>query len=51
MAEALKTGNVPDPEHYEAVSILFSDIVSFTKISSSVPVNEVRALSLLKLFK
>ncbi|EGD75959.1 hypothetical protein PTSG_00667 [Salpingoeca rosetta] len=41
VAQALKAGEIPEPEHYEAVSILFSDIVSFTKISSSVPVREV----------
>nr|UQK61949.1 soluble guanylate cyclase 4 [Choanoeca flexa] len=44
IAESLSTGVTPDAERYDRVSILFSDIVGFTKISSSVPPNEVMAM-------
>eukprot|EP00045_Choanoeca_perplexa_P006489 m.55473 g.55473 ORF g.55473 m.55473 type:complete len:336 (-) comp13653_c0_seq5:497-1504(-) len=41
IAESLSTGVTPEAERYDRVSILFSDIVGFTKISSSVPPCEV----------
>ena len=48
VASALKEGKAVEPETYENVSIYFSDIVGFTKLSSrSTPFEVVSLLSLL----
>eukprot|EP00049_Salpingoeca_infusionum_P017168 m.351979 g.351979 ORF g.351979 m.351979 type:complete len:810 (+) comp16416_c0_seq1:338-2767(+) len=44
VAESLAVGEVPPAERFRGVSILFSDIVGFTKISSSVQPTQVMAM-------
>eukprot|EP00730_Choanoeca_flexa_P005203 TRINITY_DN11901_c0_g6_i1.p1 TRINITY_DN11901_c0_g6~~TRINITY_DN11901_c0_g6_i1.p1 ORF type:complete len:479 (+),score=123.04 TRINITY_DN11901_c0_g6_i1:41-1438(+) len=41
VAEALKAGKKVEPQHYDSVTIFFSDIVGFTDISGSLPPEEV----------
>lgn len=41
VAAALKEGRRVEPENYECVTIFFSDICGFTKISSELPPAEV----------
>lgn len=46
MAEALKLGTTVEPEHFESVSLYFSDIVGFTTISAnSEPIEVVDLLN------
>ena len=46
MADKLKTGTQVDPEHFESVTVLFSDVVSFTVLASkSTPLQVVSLLN------
>ena len=46
MAEALKVGGTVKPEHFDSVSLYFSDIVGFTTISAnSEPIEVVDLLN------
>lgn len=46
MAEALKVGGTVEPEHFDSVSLYFSDIVGFTTISAnSEPIEVVDLLN------
>lgn len=46
MAEALKLGTTVEPEHFDSVSLYFSDIVGFTTISAnSEPIEVVDLLN------
>lgn len=46
MAEALKIGGTVEPEHFDSVSLYFSDIVGFTTISAnSEPIEVVDLLN------
>ena len=46
VAEALKTGSVVQPEHFDRVTLYFSDIVGFTTISAnSEPIEVVDLLN------
>lgn len=46
MAEALKVGGTVEPEHFDSVTLYFSDIVGFTTISAhSEPIEVVDLLN------
>ena len=46
VAEALKNGEAIDPEHFDSVTIYFSDVVGFTDISAnSQPIDIVNLLN------
>ena len=46
MADKLKSGQAVDPENYDSVTVLFSDVVSFTTIASrSTPMQIVYLLN------
>lgn len=48
VANSLKLGHQVAPEYFENVTVLFSDIVSFTKISSmGTPLDVVRMLNIM----
>lgn len=48
MAEALKVGGIVEPEHFDSVTLYFSDIVGFTTISAnSEPIEVVELLNTL----
>ena len=44
IADALKAGEKVEPESHENVTIVFSDIVHFTDISSSIPPLKVSSM-------
>ena len=46
VANSLAMGEIPPAERYDNVTVLFSDIIGFTSISSEVPAREVRVWAL-----
>ena len=44
VAEQLAAGRRVEPQHFDAVTVFFSDIVSFTDISASLPPEKVMAM-------